>query len=104
MVELPTVTYLKAEHIAAGAIGEIVDEGRIRTAAETGFKTDVFEISVKIGDVTFSWTMNKKSQRSLIAKFGQDTKKWIGKKIKFRTEQRDVFGKVKDVIYADPII
>ena len=104
MVELPTVTYLKAEHITPGAIGEVVDEGHTRPAAETGFKQDVFEISVKIGDVTFAWTMNKKSQRALISKWGNNTHAWIGKKIRLRTEQRDVFGKVKDVIFADPVV
>jgi len=104
MVELPTVTYLRAEHLTPGAIGEVIDEGRIRPVSETGFKNDVFEIGVKIGEVNFAWTMNKKSQRALIAKWGSDTKKWIGKKVKFRIEQRDVFGKVKDVIYADPVV
>lgn len=104
MVELPTITYLRAEHITPGTTGEIIDEGHIRPTSETSFKQDVFEIGVKIGDVNFAWTMNKKSQRALIGKWGSDTKKWIGKQIKFRTEQRDVFGKVKDVIFADPIV
>lgn len=102
MVTLDTTTYLKATDIEHEAIGEIVDEGRLRTPEETGFDDPVFEISVKVNEITFSWTMNTTSQRNLIHKWGRDTKAWIGKKVIFSKAKQMAFGKEVEVIYARP--
>ena len=100
MVELPTATFLKAESIDHEAVGEIIDEGEIRAPEETGFDDPVFEIGVKVGVVKFKWTMNAKSQRNLISKWGNDTKTWIGKKIILWKVKQQAWGREIDVIYA----
>jgi hypothetical protein len=104
MVELPIESYLKADNINKDTIGEITDEGEIRTAEETGFEQDTFEIGVRIGDIDFKWTMNKTTQRNLASKWGKKTETWIGKKVKFRKITQNVRGKMHDVIFADPVI
>ena len=51
MVELPTDLFLTAAELPAGdSILTFIDEGEIRTAAETGFKSDTFQIKVKKSD------------------------------------------------------
>ena len=69
-MELDINTYLKADTLEDGAIGEITSEGEWRSTEETGFKNKVFEIGVKIGDVEFQWTMNMNSLRALASKWG----------------------------------
>ena len=100
MVELDTATFLKAESIENEAVGEIMDEGEKRLPEETGFEETVFEIGVKIGPVKFRWTMNAKSQRNLISKWGNDTKAWIGKKIVLWKVRQQAWGREIDVVYA----
>ena len=104
MVELPTATFLKAETIDHEAVGEILDEGEIRSTEETGFDEPVFEIGVRVGEVKFRWTMNAKSQRNLISKWGNDTKKWVGKKIILWKVHQAAWGREIDVIYARPTV
>jgi len=36
-------------------------------------------------DSPSTWSMNKKSRNALIDKFGNDTEKWIGKKVPIET-------------------
>ncbi len=100
MVELATATFLKAESIENESVGEILDEGEVRGTEETGFDDPVFEMGVKIGPVKFRWTMNAKSQRNLISKWGNDTKAWIGKKIILWKVKQQAWGREIEVIYA----
>jgi len=107
-MELKIETYLKAESVDEGAIGEILNEGEYR---EQNFGTDekpdvktVFDIKVKVGLVEFAWTMNETTQRNLATKWGGETKAWIGKRVKFKKVQQNVFGEIKDVLYADPVV
>jgi len=43
---------------------------------------------------------NRTSIKTLTAKFGTDTAKWIQKKAEFEIEKRDVFGTKKQVLFV----
>lgn len=102
MVELEIEEYLKADHVKIGDIAEIINEGEVRSTEETGFDKPTFDIKVKVNNIEYIWSMNKTTQRNLAAKYGKDTKGWVGKKILLKKIERDVFGKIKEVIYGYP--
>ncbi len=103
MVKLDIPLYLKPNSFEPGAIFKFVDAGKIRTKDETGFETDVFEITIKKGDKEFVWTMNRTSQKNVASAHGKDTEKWIGKKVKLSKVEQTVFGKLKQVIYGESV-
>ena len=106
-MKLDIESYLKAADVVSGATGTIMNEG---VEEERNFGTPdnpnmkkVFEIGVKIGHVEFTWTMNRTNQRNLASKWGKETSKWVGQRIVFEKKEQDVFGKKKQVLYAQPL-
>lgn len=106
MVKLKLSNYLKADQLKALGISAVfVNEGQIIDKADTGFKYDTFEISVRFpkGEVEL-WGMNWTSQKLFIEAYGDDTAKWIGKTVNFATQLMMVNNKQIDVIYGRPNI
>lgn len=78
-----------------------LDEGKVVSKEETGFKEDSFEILVDIAPgKKRTWTMNKTSQRAVISKFGEETKTWIGKSCNVVVLDVQVKGEMKKSITA----
>lgn len=96
--------FLSAEMVKNGDLLEIVNEGRFLTADETPFKRASFQIEVKLpnGSVK-TWTMNKTTRKRLAAAYGDDSREWIGKKVRVELLKQNVRGELKTVIYGHPV-
>ena len=102
MTEIVAESYLKADALEDGAKGVILDEGVVRAPDVTGFEDPIFEIGVEINGIRFRWTMNATSQRNLASRWGRDAGKWVGKKVSFKKNRTQAFGRMVDVIYGYP--
>jgi hypothetical protein len=104
MVKIKVCEWLRPADVRDGDIVTIVDEGKNRTAEETPFNRDVFEISVKLpsGEVK-TWTMNRTTQRKCAEAWGYESRAWINKKVRIQLREQNVRGVMRTVIYGIPI-
>ena len=93
--------YLSQEDVKDGDVAVIIEEPKINT--ETPFGKDQLEANIELADKRQkTYGMNKTTAKGLAAAWGNDTKLWTGKKIKFTKLKQNVNGAMKDVIYAKP--
>ena len=104
MVKINVRRWLKPNDVNDGDIITVIDEGRKRDANETPFKRAVFEIPVRLpsGEQKI-WTMNRTTQRRCIAAWGNETRNWIGKRLRIKLKEQNVKGVMKTVIYGFPL-
>lgn len=67
-------------------------------------KKDRFELLLLLDGEQKSWLPNKTTLRSLIASYGQEGEKWVGRKIKLWPVDQSVSGKMKKVVYGDAVL
>ena len=86
------------EDINQGDILEILDEGR-KVPSQWGERGErhIFKLLTLKGDRIL--TFNSTSMNYLIEVFGDETKDWIGKKVKAWVVKSNVGGKMRNVIY-----
>jgi len=82
----------------------VIREVRKVPKAELGFEStdDRWQLTIERDSSRDAWLPNGKTLRTLVKAWGRDWKYWIDKTILVWTVRRDVFGKMKDVIYAKP--
>ena len=96
--------YLTSADVKDGDIVEIIEEPTMRSAEETGFDRDVWGIQVKLPNKSNKlWTLNKTTYNACWDAFGEESKNWVGQKLKVTTETRKVRGEKKTIIYGEPI-
>jgi hypothetical protein len=96
-----TGNFLRPED-AKGKTATITGEGFLNT--DTPFDREILEIPIKLEDNTeLTYGMNKTSSGNLMEAWGEDTKSWVGKKIRFEVLKQNVRGAMKDIIYAYPL-
>lgn len=100
-VKIKVSRWLRPSDIHDGDIVTITDEGRNRSADETPFGREVFEIHVRLpsGEEKL-WTMNGTTQRRCAEAWGDETKAWIGKKVQVQLREQGVRGTMRTVIYG----
>ena len=81
--------------INAGDLLEILNEGREKEG-QWG-KRIIFKVLTLNGDRLL--TFNPTSMNYLIEAFGDETKNWIGKKVKVWLIKSNVGGKIRNVVY-----
>jgi len=90
--------------VKAGDLVTFADAGAIRSADETPFGREVFQITVALPSGQKKLlTVNRTSMRNLAAKYGDDSEGWVGKKAHVSLVKQNVRGTVKDVIYLNPV-
>lgn len=90
---------LKPHHILNDKVeAEIVHAPKV---VKTKFSDEQPVIDVKINLEVFTWWANWTSLNELIARFGEDENKHVGKKITLVTVRQPVQGKMKKVIYLE---
>ena len=95
--------FLRPKDVKAGDLVFILNEGITREADfGTGKPRVVFEIEVEHNKVKKTWTTNKTTLKGFIKAWGDDTKKWIGKKAKLSLVKVNVRGEIKDSIIGVP--
>jgi len=99
-----------SDFIAAGVdvkTGDVLtfkDAGTIRSAEETPFGREVFQIKVELPDGNVkTLTMNRTSQRNIAKQYGDETENWVGKQAVVTLVKQNVRGTMKDVIYLNPL-
>jgi len=81
---------------------EITGEGILNE--DTPFGKAVLEVPVKLSNGTErTYGMNKTSAKNIMEAYGEDTKKWVGKRISYTITQQNVQGQMRDVLYAQPV-
>lgn len=99
-----TKDWLRSRDIEGGEIATILSEGNIvEKEFEKGKKKVVLELDVEINKKRYTWTLNKTTLRKIINKWGDETKKWIGKKIKLKKVKVLVRGEEKESIIGEPL-
>ena len=94
---------MKAEDIGEGAVVEFMDGGTNEQVEDkkTGNMRKTFEIKVKLPTGReMTWTMNPRSQGRVAEVFGHQPDQWVGRKVPVYSVKQDVFGDLKDVLYA----
>jgi len=104
MVKVKAGDWLRPGDVKDGDIVTIVDEGKYRSADETPFGREVFEIGVKLpnGEVK-TLTMNRTTQRRCVKAWGDETRNWVRRKLRIELREQNVRGVMKTVIYGVPI-
>ena len=105
MVKIGNSRWLRPSDVKDGDVVTIVNEGQKRSAEETPFKRAVFEIAVRLpsGEEKIL-TMNSTTQRRCIEAWGNETRNWIGKRLRIELRDQNVRGVMKKVIYGFPIM
>jgi hypothetical protein len=107
MVKLEDNPSLTAEDVVDGEQFEIIDSGRyIDVTVERDGKEEIMQLFcmvVKLRDLEFDYIPNKTTRNNFTRKYGKDTENWVGKKGEFAKVKQNVFGTVKEVLYATPI-
>ena len=85
----------KGEDIKNGDIITINNEGEV-VSGDYGDR-NVFKVETKNGEKLL--TFNQTSINYLIDAYGDETSKWVGKKIKVWIVKSSIAGKWKDVVY-----
>ena len=103
MVVLDLVDWLKGPDVEPKARLIVLDAGESgEMATGKGEETKPkFEILVQLpnGEKRL-WTMNMTSQRAVAGIYGKDTAKWVGKPIDVFTQDQNVRGTPRSVVYA----
>jgi hypothetical protein len=93
--------WLKPEDIGKESIIEIISPHRVKPKEETSFDSDVSEVTIRLPNKEERlWTMNMTSLRMVAQLYGQNSDKWVGKKVTLFTKEQNVRGKDKLVIYV----
>jgi hypothetical protein len=80
----------------------ILEEGELNP--ENPWGNESLEIPIKLSNGQERiYSPNKTSARILSESWGEETKSWINKKLKFDIVKQNVKGELKDVVYASPI-
>lgn len=87
--------WIKKEDLENGDIIKVLDAGELMPG-DYG-ERHVFKIETKNGERLI--TFNQSSMNYLIDAFGEETEKWIGKKVKAWIVKMSVAGKIKPVIF-----
>lgn len=104
MVKLELGDWLKATDMQEGEDMNVVftNEGTYQDGTINGKPITQFVIGVTDGHNQKQWSMNKTSQRAVASWWGDDTAAWVGKNITIYTNQENVQGDMRRVIYARP--
>lgn len=104
VVKIKVSEWLRPSGIRDGDIVTIVDEGRNRSADETPFGREVFEIGVRLpSGEEKPWTMNRTTQRRCAEAWGDDTRDWVDKRVRIQLREQNVRGVMRTAIYGVPI-
>ncbi len=96
--------YLNSTMVETGDIVVLLNEGEFIPAEDTTFNRTVFQISVRIPDNRIkTWTMNKTTQKRLIAAYGDESSQWVNKPVKLEILKQNVRGDMKNVLYGFPV-
>lgn len=84
----------------------VVKKVQLKTPADLRFETDEdkHELTLELNGEIKTWLANKTSLRAIMEVFGDETDKWIGKKISLWTIHQNVKGKLTRATYADAVI
>ena len=98
-------SFIKAGvNIQDGEIVQLLDEGEYKTIKGSDGKSKEvlqFQLQLSSGEVK-TYTMNITTQREMISAFGDDSKEWIGKKLKANIVKQLAFGKMTNVLVLTP--
>ncbi len=103
MPELDIAEFLKGDDIKGDTNIRIADKGEKGTLKEGEGKEPkpIFSIGVILpSGEKKTWTMNKTSQRTLAAKWTKHTETWVNKVATLYTDDVNVRGTMRKVIYA----
>ena len=106
MVKVNTSDYLKATDVPKeGLLTEFVDEGSYSDSQfkdNNGNAKQNFNITIRLGEDEKTWTMNKTSQRNIVAAYGDESSAWIGQGVEIHVVKMLVGKDMKDVIIGSP--
>lgn len=102
--ELRSSQFLGSGDVKTGDVVEILDEGVFRPSNETPFGRPAFQVKVRIpsGEEKI-WTMNKTTRDRLIQAWGDETKNWIGRRVRVELVNMNVRGTFRTVIFGYPV-
>lgn len=90
--------------IKTGDVLTFTTPGVLRSAEETPFGREVFQIGVKLPNGSEkTLTMNRTSIRNVAKEYGDETKEWVGKEAVVTLVKQMVRDNMKDVIYLNPL-
>lgn len=95
--------YLRPEAIGNGTLLIIASEGEYISAEESFLGRAVFQIEVQLGNDLKTWTMNKTTQRNLAKAYGDETRNWIGRKVRIELTKMNIRGESKNVMLGYPV-
>jgi len=102
---LRTTRYLKPGDVKDGDVLEIVSEGAIRPPSESKLGRETFEVDVRLpsGEVK-TWTVNKTTLKRLAEAYGDDTRGWVGRKVRVAVQTVMVMKEPRQAIFGYPVV
>lgn len=90
--------FLRAEDVSTGDFLEFTDGGKSEYSERFG--KDQFTVGVKLGDgTTKKLSLNNTSLKNMIAWYGDETEKWVGKEARIQVETQVIRGERKKIIF-----
>lgn len=102
MVEIKTELQLVPEILPATVMVELADAGKYVKVPAGKEEKEALAIGVKFKGDVFRWLPNDRSLSNLVASWGRDTSKWVGKKIVLWKKDKWAFGAMQTIIYGKP--
>ena len=96
--------FASATDLKTGDVLTFKTPGQLKTAEETPFGREVFQIEVEMpnGEQKIL-TVNRTSIRNLSKVYGDETEKWVDEQAVVNILQQNVRGDIKDVVYLNPL-
>jgi hypothetical protein len=102
----PKGNFLKAADVKTGDVIEFANAGEWKDSKftkEDGSLRKQFVIGTELNGFAKDMALNSGNREALIAVFGNDTEKWIGRKAKIEKVKVSVAGKLMDSIMLNPM-
>jgi len=101
-IKSPSEFVMPKVDVQDGELLIILDEGEYRKLPQDPNREVLtFKVKIPSGE-TKRLSMNATSQKELLQAWGDDSKAWVGKKVRVEIVRQRVFDKTKDIIFLHP--
>jgi len=93
--------FLKSDDLQIGSVWTIIGEGEFLI---DGFGKERLHLPLECGEDKKLFSCNKTNARTIQEALGNETKNWLGKKLKIGTYKSKIDGNMRDVLNIEQVV